>query len=251
MLIAGFIRHASISVYHFSIVGNLAWIASSSHFTTLTVLGRYLQHHHVLRDVKVVLIALQGVLLLANSVLAGHEDWFDSGRFPAQCLFDDFVGHVGGSPALWMAIDIASIGIFYPLTILSVYKRPYLFLALWLYEKPLAFMDGCIHTLEAGMGSGASALVRYWSALLVLGLLMARWVFIVAALLSGSIWIDLLGDFAWLLYGFWSLSSSRDISPSEMHGNENEMTFGQIVPILLLSLTALAMNEAYDGELRP
>ena len=34
----------------------------------------------------------------------------------------------------------------------------------------------------------------------------------------------------------------------DMDGTENAMTFGQIVPILLLSSTLLVAREAYDGS---
>ena len=37
------------------------------------------------------------------------------------------------------------------------------------------------------------------------------------------------------------------IPSSDMNGDENAMTFGQIVPILLLSSVLLVFREAYDG----
>lgn len=33
-----------------------------------------------------------------------------------------------------------------------------------------------------------------------------------------------------------------------MEGNENDMTFGQLVPLLLLSSTLVTFKEAYDGK---
>lgn len=46
----------------------------------------------------------------------------------------------------------------------------------------------------------------------------------------------------------WCLWLDRNIPPSEMDGNENDMTFGQLVPILLLSSTLITYKEAYHGK---
>lgn len=43
VLVAGFWTHCSISVYHFALVSDLAWFASTCHLTTVATLERYLR----------------------------------------------------------------------------------------------------------------------------------------------------------------------------------------------------------------
>ena len=52
----------------------------------------------------------------------------------------------------------------------------------------------------------------------------------------------------WAAYSLWCLWLDRNIPPSEMDGNENDMTFGQLVPILLSNSTLITYKEAYDGK---
>ncbi len=89
ILVAGFSTHCSISVYHFSIVGDLAWFSANIHLTTLTVLGNYFLERPGVRNWRVIAIICTAIMLLANSVMQGHRAWYDSWSFSAQCLFDD------------------------------------------------------------------------------------------------------------------------------------------------------------------
>jgi len=50
------------------------------------------------------------------------------------------------------------------------------------------------------------------------------------------------------IYGLVGLFQDRNIPREKMDSDENLMTFGQIVPILLLSSTILVAREAYEGE---
>ena len=57
----------------------------------------------------------------------------------------------------------------------------------------------------------------------------------------------LILDINWFVFGLEGIMEDRNIPPSQINGNENAMTFGQIMPILLLSSIVLVFREAYDG----
>lgn len=50
------------------------------------------------------------------------------------------------------------------------------------------------------------------------------------------------------MYDLYNLLHSRNIARLDMDGNENQLTFGQIVPIFLLMSTLVTFKEAYDGK---
>lgn len=248
VLMAGFIKHGSISVYHFSVVGDLAWFAATTHLITLDVLRNHFRDRPGSRNIRVLLISTLGAFLLANVVLEGHEKWYESWGFPAQCLFDDLIGHIGGSPGQWMAANVAMISFYYPLMILGVYGEKYDSVVHLVYEEPLKLLNDQVEDRKNLAKSGAPILVIYWSAFLRVGLISVKRLYIAIGTAIGSMWINLLVDLFWLVYGIWGISFDRNISDLDMEGNENEMTFGQIIPILMLSLTLLTVHEAFEGK---
>ena len=86
ILIAGFSTHCSISVYHFTMISDLAWFASFVHIITIVVLLQYLQDRPVLRNWWAVLMSCMAVLLTVPTILQGHRHWYDSWPYDAQCV---------------------------------------------------------------------------------------------------------------------------------------------------------------------
>jgi hypothetical protein len=98
ILIAGFVK-CSISIYHSSIVSDLAWFASGTHLSSLQILKGYLIRYPATRILRVFLLLAMGGLLFSLVVYQGNRYWYDWPPQPAQCLFVDTVGNVGGCPA--------------------------------------------------------------------------------------------------------------------------------------------------------
>ena len=73
-------------------------------------------------------------------------------------------------------------------------------------------------------------------------------IYMVVSTCLSSRWFLMLSDFAWFAFGLVNLVYDRRIPASEVDGNENELTFGQIVPLLLLGSIVLVFKEAYEGE---
>ena len=193
------------------------------------------------------------ILLVASSVMEGHYEWYDSWPYDAQCLFDNLVGNIGGVPSQWLYADLALIFFFYPFNIIPLFKRPMDFLEKWLVTKPMMARDYAVDRLQTALllidspnlvGGSMRRFTCKFSITVVRGI--SRMYFAVMTFIVSRVWNFVL-DIFWFAYSLWSIIEDRDIPPSRIDGNENAMTFGQIMPILLLSSLVLVSREAYDG----
>ena len=78
---------------------------------------------------------------------------------------------------------------------------------------------------------------------------MARAVYKLVAALIGSRTVSFALDLFWFGYGVWDIKGDRDSAAHQMDGSENSFTFGQIMPLLLLSSTIFVFKETYEGEI--
>lgn len=123
MLVAGFASHCSITVYHFSIVFDLAWFSSNTHLASFGVLQVYLAERPSLRTWRVflMLIILTGIIIA--TVLQGHWRWSTSANSPAHCLFSDLPGNIkSSSTKRRMAISFTLLLYGYSITIARLYN---------------------------------------------------------------------------------------------------------------------------------
>ena len=253
ILTAGLLKHCSISVYHFSIVTDLAWFSSNVHLTTLNVLTQYHRARPTLRNWRVCLMVTTLIMMLAVTVLQGHYAWYESYNCDAQCLFDDLLGNVSGSPASWMELNIFLLVFGYGNSFLYLYEPLWTFFETYFWTIPVRrTRSGIVNLRQKRTDLRASGSIVAFPAWLMVGsaeLLMAMIlvVYVVIAALLGSTVFSLYVDVLWFAYGLWGIISDRAIASSDMAGNENEMGFGQIVAILLLASTILTFREAYVG----
>ena len=248
VLIAGFATHCSISAYHFSIVSDLAWFSSNVHLSSLTVLERYLLKEKGVRNWRVVSMICMSILLIANNAMQGHWAWYESWSFDAQCLFDDLVGNWGGWPGYWAEVNIALIVVFYPMQILFLFETTSKFIDEWLWMRPLERMSKAVRTSSELVSSSGSTLMklRYQCQRFIYQ--MVRAVYTLVAALLGSRAVSYALDLFWFGYGFWNIICDRASAADQMDGSENSLTFGQMMPLLLLSSTIFVFKEAYEGE---
>ena len=253
VLIAGFWTHCSISVYHFALVNDLAWFSANVHSATLVVLRGYFLANPVLRNWRVALMIVVASLLGASTVMTGHYEWYDSWPYDAQCLFDDLVGNIGGEPGYWLRVNLTLLCMYYSLNVIPLFERPRQFIGQWLEKKPMAARDQAIKRLK-GFTSHATppnsftgSVRRFTCTLLITTVRGISWTYLaLIALINSKTCSIVVGNF-WFGYCLWGIIEDRQIPSSMMDGNENAMTFGQIMPILLLSSSVLVFREAYDG----
>lgn len=253
VLIAGFWTHCSISVYHFALVNDLAWFSATVHLTTLDMLQDYLIERPVFRNWRVALALAMALLLVASTVMRGHYEWYDSWPYDAQCLFNNLIGNIGGTPRYLMTVSLVLICINYPLNVIPLYKRPMEVLSPWLETKPRTAQAQAIENLKEKMShmtpptSFEHSMKRFGCVLLIMFVSTIGWVYFALIALIGSNICSLALNIFWFAYSLWGIIGDRDIPSSEMNGNENAMSFGQITPILLLSSIVLVFREAFDG----
>lgn len=260
ILTAGFVllSNGSISVYHFSIVQDLAWLASNTHLLSILVIRDRLLSNSDLRsddklptglslftfrkgfkgDVPFVrgwrafLMIAHGALLLASTIVTGFVNWGDDDVFicPAQCTLPY---EKGGVPGQWMAANIALIAISYPTTMFSIFES---LTRMWirLREKGQAWLDDTLHH---------DRLKRVLRA--VLPWCMPLWHFLfsdTADILTQSIWFAL-----GIYYLLADLYHGRGLMSGEELVAERRLGFGQLVPLLLLMLPLMVALESYKG----
>lgn len=245
VLIAGFINHCSISVYHVNIVSELAWFSSSVHITTLEALKHFFQQEQrrTYRNLRVCLMGVMLLLMIALSVMQGHKDWVNSWNSLAQCLFDDLIGIISGTTAFWICFDIFSLLYGYGGSVLALYNRPSEVAYKWLFKIPENFMDIAVKMLQK------SGKYRLLSVALIKMFTLLSLVLRGLMVIFDSEYIDFAFVGCWFARGVAAIRSKCSFSASDIDGDENEMTFGQIVPILLLSSIILTFRVAYDGEI--
>lgn len=252
ILVSGMIRHCTISVYHFAIISDLAWFSSYVHLQSLLVLQDFLRDRPQLRNWRVCLMLVMFVLLFAYTVIEGHWEWYDSRQYEAQCVFDDLIGNVGGLPGVSMSVNIFFLVTYYSWAIFCLYTRPSEAFISWVYDKPLDSMAAGIILLEQRRAHSDRRWnmvpVRVFYSVLLFGLIIIRGGYIVVTALLGSQYLDFMLGLIWAAIGLWGLVNDRSIGRADMEGNENGMTFGQLVPLLLLSSTLVTFKEAYDGK---
>ena len=255
ILVSGLIRVCSISVYHFTIVSDLGWFASNTHIMSLTALWRYFRKNHTMRDWRAALMATMFVFQFAYTVMTSHWAWDESYSSHAKCVFDDLVGNISGSSAWWMGFYLFLLTTTYPRIITWLYEDATEAYKRWLYQNPRNFMTSKIRQLQDHIAKPNAHENRTTFILRkALGwgqLLFWRSLYITHRILviyDDSIVIAWLVNLLWFAVGLYLIVLDRSIDPQYMNGDENEMGFGQLIPVFLLASTAFVFQEAFDGE---
>ena len=254
ILVTGFIKHCSISAYHFELISDLAWFSSNTNVTSLIVLQIYFSEHPSLRNWRVCLMLVLFVFLMVALALEGHRQWYDSWNCPAQCLFDEFLVEVGGEPARSMTSSMAILIYSYSVSVAQLLK-PYGF-DLFFFERLVRKMERSVASLQDGMVSSSSkaGLTSYATSILLLPvwafMTCLKKAFIGITAIVDSVVVALCSDVVWFALGLWDLLALRNIPREEIKGNENAWGFGQVVQVLLLTSIVLTFKDLYSGKSR-
>ncbi|KAL8756781.1 MAG: hypothetical protein Q9199_002705 [Rusavskia elegans] len=252
ILVTGFIKHCSISVYHFAVISDLAWFSSNTNLTSLNVLQVYLVEHPSLRNWRVCLMLVILVLLLAALAMEGHRSWYESWNSPAQCLFNEFLVKVGGEPGKWMRSQMVLLTYSYTVSMARLFNPDKL--DILLYERPLRKMERSIARLQDCIVSSIAlgGWISYVTSILLLPawafVACGKWGFVALTAIVGSTTVSLCVDIAVSAIGVWGIIDDRNIPKSQMDGNENAWGFGQLIQVLLLSSILLTFKDSYSKQ---
>lgn len=273
ILIAGFSQMYSMSAHHFNIVASLAWFSSATHLATLAILKNYFREHTTVRNWRVGIM----LILLIMLVVAQVPGWADKDNsVPVICYYQD----LHRRDMLTVSTAIGFLLITYTEGIARLYTRdidwnlpdrcierivqllsPFFFTVR--YRRPLYLKKteesqfpggnssrrsvntiraerekGRFDRFESNVKGSRRLIGRYALATVFMGRELAFSFFITMALLITDI-----------TYGFVQVFEYRAAAPlGGIKGNQNEISFGQLVPLLLLLLPIFTMMEIHSGK---
>jgi hypothetical protein len=158
ILIAAYVKlwlWNNISVYHFSIVMDLAWLSSNTHIFSLLVLREYLRgnesqrpaHQQVsykvdlvddermpwIRIFRALCMCLIATGLLAGTIIGGYKWWGDAFHCELNYAIQDLHGNLGGTYEIWMVVDLILILTSYPRALVPLFRTSTRAMD-WLYD---------------------------------------------------------------------------------------------------------------------
>ena len=269
ILATGFIKYCTISVYHYQIVLYLAWMSSGTHLVTLTVLRNYLRDNAVLRTWRIIGMSIIFILLtvalfpttagnwgelamgwdLGLEIGYGGQNPTGSAIIAAQCFWEPSNWGSSNSGGGWNSYSLVSY-IFllssYIARASALFAQGEEFFRKWLRQKPGYLVKRGLDRLDLLAASRPKRFRWVWRAPHT-GLLAVFTLALATYDLYASFIASMLYLFLVLFFGSWQIFVPRAFIPSQMLEAENSFGFGQIIPLLLLTLPLLTLLEIYRG----
>ena len=270
ILIAGFTDRCSRSIYHFRIISALGWFSSTTHLSTLAVLRPYLIDRPRVRNWRVIaMVAILGLLVVSQAGAFSIQN----SSLPVQCGFNSFAPHGLHTIA---TITLALVMIFLCLLYTNRIRRLYTLDADWgvqgwileVLTRPLIRKVN-VHNLEKIVIT-SSTLTRAEQSNAYRKLQQRRrwwrycsgWVKHRSAIprrmvefwylnqeMQRSFLSEILTTLFGVTYGIAQVITCRNLVPKAgLSGDQDSISFGQLVPVLLITLPLLAAGEIYYGE---
>lgn len=252
MIIAALVQRCQISCYEFQVVTSLGFLASTTHLTTLVVLREYLRGNKVVRNIRVIAMVCNLVLLLYCELLSDASSKYDS-TIKIQCVMSD--------PTALDAITMSSVA-----TVLFLIF-PYADSIAQLYLDPKHPLKGLLRKSPHGKQLDDETFQRWYNAEVIQSSIRPR-----SAAVRERLWrlaltsshpgvflnklsavicdyhdgflSELPGLVMSLSYGLTQVIVTRSGAP-DIVGSENTVDFEQIVPLFLLFLPILAAVEVW------
>ncbi|EWZ46186.1 hypothetical protein FOWG_16661 [Fusarium oxysporum f. sp. lycopersici MN25] len=250
ILISGYIAlKCGLSSYHWQLIVYLAWLANVTHLATLSFLRNYLMNRPYKRLWRLVFMFCTLILLSVAVGLTGHFEWESGSQKPADFAYCYFgmpldTKTVAFESMLKMVLLIA-YGFFIRIAKMSR-----------TFERWLRKMGATWRTKSTKRQRGDSRGTPAWNPLTGKGVGRLK-IILVAPLLVAfftlvNVHLDLFTSFLaevyWvtfaLIWGTKRLFYNRKLGP----GEENEWTFGQTLPLVLLIAPLAAIVEQFSSS---
>ncbi|UPK92870.1 hypothetical protein LCI18_003805 [Fusarium solani-melongenae] len=250
-----------ISIYHFSMVANLAWFSSTVHLLTLLairtkVIGSMKEPNRrgwtkqktssrrrrarvaiecggdlIVRITSMLLLA---ALLLYCSYVSGAREWYTYEHCPARCSLGK---EKGGEPLRWTVVNFVLILLTYPKRCLALSPT----LGHWWIKKARHhFLD------NKGLGGASDKPMPLWRKIFV-------WLWYIGESETRGVVLDTC---IWFGLGvYWTIDDRKRFHKSwegqvDIEKENNVKGFGQLVPILLLGMPFLQGLQTYCEKSR-
>ncbi|KAH7136175.1 hypothetical protein B0J11DRAFT_179519 [Dendryphion nanum] len=247
ILISGFKQlRCGISNYHWSILVYLAWFSSLTHFGCLTFLRNYLFNHPGERAWRLFFMAVIVVMLMVALYPTGQADDFWNPSDAVICLYKHSRSENSDpTPFINMIISMILLGFGFFIRIVKLFqilstsasnkiRNPFSKVECWALSR--VYNWSSIHQHPTG-----------WKRLLVYRPLLA-WALLFR--IGIDLYLSMLGEVLWMAISFaWGLVHLLRVRRSA-HGGENDWSFGQVVPVILIAAPLLTVFEFfYPGML--
>ena len=254
ILLVGFIKHCTITQYHFSVVHSLGHMSFATHQSTYLILGEYFSCRAKTSWLRIALITVLVILVGLSELLSVNTLFLGTWGQTTQCIWDNMSGNYTASHlgplvvfimfVLWGYVDIVSCLLHSSFrTKLNKYLDVMFFVPRHVLNSP-GYL--CIMTEQVALRQGRSGLFYFWKSLGHLSLRVFSIVLSARRSLPSTpfnlirIWVFLFWTTGFL---FKTRSKAED---NGMTDSENEWGFGQQVAVLLIFLPLLALLDAYS-----
>ena len=242
ILLAGYyeMMNSNLSLYHWHMIVWLALLSSSVHIASLTLLRDVLNTNPVLRNLRV-------TAMLILLVLLSTATWPTQGRLkslylPAKCCWTQ--SRSLGLEATWFgvfdpswAITLATLLFAYAWKLSQLFQQSRSWVRKWFVAKPQAAIE---RLMRRAILSGRPRWLT-WPAYKLLTI--AYLTLVAYAEFAESFAASIVFLLLALPYGITSIVVTRNNVSSDVISGENSLTFGQLVPLLLLILPIMAALE--------
>ena len=263
MIVAALSQHCQISVYEFQVVSSVAWLASTTHLSTLIVLRQYFRENRTVRNIRVIGMLANLGLLVYTTVISDASYSVDN-SVHIQCVTQQLSSPSVDSFNLNTLVTILFLIVSYFDSISQLYNENHSPLKNWLQyfcckrkagpqlsdEEFQKWYVGKVWHSQIRPGNVAKR-VFFWSRAAPIRsdrFRFARQTAFLGAAVLHDYQNSFLSEIPSILlsasYGITQVVMSRMGAPS-IQGSENTVDFGQIVPIFLLALPFLAALESY------
>ena len=272
VLFAGFLKICSMPIYYFNIVASLAWFSSATHLTTLGVLRTYFVDYPTVRGWRVLGMVLIFSLLIV-ALLPGWDEHYNS--VPISCaymglqiernfpniatilttlgffiiIYTERIARLFSKDGDWNLSDVLIERLVKSYTGNTYWEPTYRKIAKGTQKAKKS------NSQVSSMIMAERERVRFRRFDRVMRnnrnrLKRVAWA---TAFMTQEISYSFLSQISILVfdltYGFAQTIMYRTYTPTRgIDGNQNEMGFGQLVPLFLLLLPVLAIGEIYFGK---
>jgi len=248
ILVAGYceMMNSDLTLYYWRIVTHLAWLSSSVHIASLTLLRDVLNKHPTIRNVRVagmlVLLTLLTVALWPTRFLSSYPDTMSS--IPAKCFWTSTYltpRAFTSSPDPNWILTLVMLWFAYVWKLSQLFASSRDLARQWLVARPEAAIE---RFMRRAVSTRRSKWFK-WPAYKILTLCyisFVAWAEFAESFVASIIYLCMA-----LPYGITAIMKSRSTADDEVIAGERTLTFGQLVPLFLLVLPILLVFELSSG----
>lgn len=251
ILVAGYYEmfNNNLDLYHWQIVVYLAWLSSSVHIASLTLLRDVLNRNATLRNLRVAGMLILLVLLSVAMWPTRFMTWMSNDvSQPARCYWTSpahLDWYMRQSDPNWI-ISMLMLLLAYAWKLSQLFSSSRGFIRRWLVAKPEAALERLLRRTALSYWPRWTSRLQ-WLAVKVLTIYYIC--FVVYAEFAESFVASIIYLCMTLPYGITLIVARRSSMDDQVLAGEAQLTFGQLVPLFLLTIPILLVVELLLGML--